>query len=152
MPGETTCGIVLDQGRNLVAEAEHAARLEPDHGDAAIDEPLDRCEYPLGFAARFIEFADGEKRAATAERPGAVTRRCDMYPIARRPQHAERRIEILALEIPIERVGEHDNFLAALPDLVPGVDVSIVWIAKPIRAPARQTSPRTESGRRLGQL
>ena len=118
----------------------------PTTGMPRIDEPLDRCEHPLGFTARFIDFADGEKCAATAERTGAVTRRCNMYPIARRPQHAERRIEILALEIPIERVGEHDNFLAALPDLVPGVDVSIVWIAKPIRAPARQTSPSAESG------
>ena len=62
------------------------------------------------FGARFIHRADRQEGAPTAQRPlVAVDRQRRMHMVAGGDQHAERRVEILALEIAVEGVGEqHD--------------------------------------------
>src|SRR5689334_8308393 len=56
--------VALEQRRNLVAKAEQAARLEPDHRQAALDERRERHQSAFRLAPRFIGFADRKKGAA----------------------------------------------------------------------------------------
>ena len=78
-----------------------------------------RGERALRFRARLIDFADGQEGAAAAQRASAIGRRREMDPIAGGGQHRERRIDILALEIAIESVGE-ENDLAGPSAVMPG--------------------------------
>ena len=59
----------LDHRRHFVAEAEDAARLEPDQRNAARHERRDGGDHALGLAPRLIDHADRQERAAAAERP-----------------------------------------------------------------------------------
>ena len=77
--------LALDQRRDLVAEAEHAARLEPDDGNSARDEGRERRDAALRLAPRLIDQPDREKRAPAAERPALPSAgfgRCTPYPAA----------------------------------------------------------------------
>ena len=66
--GEPARLVAFDQRRNFVAEAEDAARLQPDHRHAALDVWRKRRERAFGFAPGLVDLADGEKGAAAAER------------------------------------------------------------------------------------
>ena len=68
MQRELLGALGLDHRRHFVAEAEDAARLQPDHRHAARDEGRDRRDRPLGLAPRLIDVADREERAAATER------------------------------------------------------------------------------------
>ncbi len=109
---DLACHIVLHQRRYLVAEAEQTTRLEAEHGHALLDIRKQRGQRSLRFRARLIDFADGQKSPAAAQRAAAVGRHRKMDLIASRAQHRDRRVEILALEIAIEGVGEEDDVAA----------------------------------------
>src|SRR5262249_26881944 len=67
--GETPGTLILHDRRDLVAEAEDAARFEAHHRHAARDEWIECRERTLDFFARLVHLADREKRAAAAEWP-----------------------------------------------------------------------------------
>ena len=105
----------------------------------------ERVERALRFAPRLLDLADREKGASAAERARAVGRRREMDPIAGRVQYRHRRVNIFALEVAIERVGEQNDFAACYrrrhsrqPRFV-----------EKIRAPLRQAAPRAEAGDRF---
>ena len=63
-------GIASDQARDLVAEPENAARLEPHHRHAARDIGRERIQRALHLLLRLGDRADREKSPAAAERAG----------------------------------------------------------------------------------
>src|SRR5262249_50213800 len=108
LSGEPFRDITLEQRRDLVAKAEHAARLETDHRHAALDEWRQRIENPLRLVPRFLDLADRQERAAAAQRAriAVLYRPCDFDPGSRGVEHGERRVDVLALEIALEGVAE----------------------------------------------
>src|SRR5262245_26659268 len=73
--GQWTHILALEQGRQLVAETENAARLESHDRNSAPDQRCERGDAALGLAAGLIDEAHGEKRAPAAERATAAVRR-----------------------------------------------------------------------------
>ena len=131
----------LQQRRDLVAEAEDAARLEPDHRDAARDIGLERRERALGLGARLLDQTDRQKRAAATQRPLRPVRRLrQMHAAAGGFEHGERGAEILRLEIAVEGVGEQHDFGGRRPSGVAAV------IPEHVLAPRRELAPRAEAG------
>ena len=115
MRGEPPRALALDQGRDLVAEAEDAARLEPDHRHAAADEGLDRRDDPLGLLPRLVDEARPRGTCARSTTGATSARRPrDMHVVAGGAEHGERGVEILALEQAIEGVGEQHDFAQRL--------------------------------------
>src|SRR6185437_5925677 len=91
---------------------------------------LKRRKRSLSLLARLVNLADGKERAAAAERARrAVNWLRNMDLIAASVQHRDRGVEVLALEVAIEGIGEeYDFFLlirltlsAVMPGLVPGI-------------------------------
>src|SRR5262249_19659762 len=110
MRGETLRARVLHDRRDLVAEAEDAARLEADDRNAAREERIERRQHALGFGLGFVDLADGEKGTAATERAwAAVGRRGDVDGVAAGNEHGEGRVQVLALEVAVEGVGEEDD-------------------------------------------
>ncbi len=108
--------IALHQRRNLVAETEQATRLKADHRDIPFNVRRECSERALRFRPRLVESADREKSPAAAQWAAvAVIRLRDIDPIAGRAQHRTRRIDIFAIEITIEGVGEQNDFFAVVP-------------------------------------
>src|SRR5262245_62666659 len=60
--------LALDQRRDLVAEAEHAARLEADDRNSARQQRGEGGDAALGLAPRLIDEPDREEGAPAAER------------------------------------------------------------------------------------
>ena len=115
--GEPLAPLALHHRRHFVAEAEQAARLQTDHRNAARDErrrARPACARPRGALRRPCRRRERCGRSTA----GATSHRRlgDMHAIAAGVQHRERRIEILALEIAVERIGEeHDLRSSARP-------------------------------------
>ena len=105
----------FQQRRYFVAEAEQAARLQSDDRRIGRGERRQRGERPFHFPARFVHLADGEKGAAAAERARAFNRLCHRDAISAGGKHRERGVDIFALEIAIEGVGEQDDVTFAPP-------------------------------------
>src|SRR5215471_18334140 len=104
-----------DQGRNLVAEPDDAARLEPDHRYATRHEWRKGFDAALGFTSRLGDFADRQKRAPAAQWPVASSQQ--MHPAAGGAQDSERGLDVFGLEIAAERVDEqHDLAAIRAPD------------------------------------
>src|ERR1700726_4963809 len=95
-----------DDPRDLVAEAEQAARLEPDDRYAAREVWRERGQHPLRLMQRFVHLADRQERAAAAQRPAAVRRRCDVHAIAAGGEHRERSVDGLALEVTVKGINK----------------------------------------------
>ena len=105
----------LDHRRHLVAEAKDAARLQPDHRHAALHERRDGGDHALRLAPRLIDPADRQERAAAAERAlRAVGGLCDVHRIAGCSQNRDGGVEVLALEIAVEGIGEEHDLAAIL--------------------------------------
>src|SRR5262249_61845128 len=66
--GQAAALFPLQQRRDLVAEAEHAARLEPDERNSALDKGCERGNATLRLAPRLGDEPDCEKGASAAER------------------------------------------------------------------------------------
>src|SRR6478736_2051971 len=66
--GEPPRLVAVDQRGQLVAEAEHAARLQPHDRQSARDQRRKRGDATLRLAARLVDEPDREKRAPAAER------------------------------------------------------------------------------------
>ena len=102
--------VILDDGRDFVAEREQAARLEADDRHAARRIGCERREGALGLLPRFVDAADGEEGAAAAQRSrAAVGRRRDLDAVAAGAQDAERSAQVFRLEVAVEGVGEEDD-------------------------------------------
>src|SRR6476659_3186421 len=88
------------EGWNLVAKAEHATRLEADHGNAARDKRCECGNAALCLAPCLIDQSDGQEGSPAAEwTPGARFRLRQIDQTARRREHRERGPDILGLEI-----------------------------------------------------
>jgi len=120
------CTFALHKRRNLVAEAQQAARLEPDHRNAAIKIRTQRSDRSFGLATRLIDESHGKERSPAAERTATVERSRHMHAATRSSQHVDRRRDGLAFEVAIERVREQHD----LP-LLPGPSGGEIDQAKP---------------------
>ncbi len=146
----------LDHRRHFVAEAEDAARLQPDHRHAALHERLDRRDHALGLAPRLIDTADGKERAAAAERAlHAIHGFGDVHLVTRRMQHCDGRVEVLALEIAVERIGEQHDLarlvvVRALADMAGQVRQRGERVVEHIGAPLRQRAATAQAREALG--
>src|SRR5262245_61074764 len=133
---------ILDQRRNLVAEADQATWLEPDHRHATRHERREGCDAALGFAPRLLDRADGKERATAAQWP--IVRPQQMNPAAGGVQNSERGFDVFRLEIAAEGIHEqHDLAAMRGPDRRTRL---AVW-----RAPARQAAARAEARKALRQ-
>src|SRR3970040_165735 len=68
LPRQRLRRIALEQGRQLVAEGEQAARLQTDDGNAARGVWREHGQRALHFAPRLVDLADRQEGAAAAER------------------------------------------------------------------------------------
>ena len=133
--------VAVDQRGQLVAEAEHAARLQPHDRQSARDQRRKRGDATLRLAARLVDEPDREKRPPAAERTAPTVHGLrQMDGVAGGGEHAERGLDVLRLEIAVEGVGEEDG------------PARIVGAGKPrrlapdIAAPARQAPARAQPG------
>jgi len=130
----------LNERRDFVAKAEHAARLEADKGNCVLEERGERSHTALSLAPRLVDEPDCEEGAPAAERPpSAVGRFRQMHRIAAGGEHGERGLDVLRLEVAVEGVGkEHDRpwFRCA---------GKARWLAPCIGTPARQAPPRAQA-------
>src|SRR5262249_33942837 len=136
--GQATALFALHERRDLVAKAEHAARLEPDEGNSAPEEGRERSGATLSLAPRLIDEAHCEKGTPAAERSAAISRLGEMHPISGGGEHGEGSLDILRLEVAVESIRkEHDR-----PRLWAG---NARRLAPSIAAPARQTAPGAQA-------
>src|SRR5262245_4133743 len=132
--------VALDQRRNLVAEPDQTARLEPDHRNATRHEWREGLDTALGFAPSLVDLADRKERAAAAQ--WAVIRPRQMHPAAGGAQDSERGLDVFRLEIAAERIHEQHDLAA-----IGGANGRLRLAER--RAPARQAAPRAEARKAL---
>ena len=104
------CGLVRAQRKQFVTERQQAARLESDDRHAALSERGVCRNQPVQFMARLIDQSGRKKGSPAAHRAGWPGGPREMDPIAALDQHAQRRIEVLALVDAIEGIGEQHDF------------------------------------------
>src|SRR5215831_8954032 len=109
---KNACVLAPDQRRNLVAEPDQAAWLEPDHRDVALHIGREGVEAALRLVPRLLDRADREERAPAAQ--GPVIWAQQVHPAASRFEHSERSLDILRLEIAAERIHEQHDLAAVL--------------------------------------
>ena len=137
--GQAAALFPLQQRRDLVAEAEHATRLEPDERNSAPDKGRKRGGATLRLAPRLVDEPDCEKGAPAAERPATIGGLRQTHAIPCCGEHGERSVDVFRLEVAVERIGkEHD-----LPRRLGAGNAR--RLAPSITAPARQVAPRAQS-------
>ena len=119
----------------------------------------DRRDHALGLAPRLVDLADRQEGAAAAERAlRAVRGLRDVHRVAGGAQHRHGGVEVLALEVAVEGVGEQDDLAPlssapprALPTLPGKRGSGVGRVVEHIAAPLRQRAARAEAGETLGQ-
>src|SRR6516162_11355044 len=97
--GQATRILTLDERRDFVAEAEHAARLETDERSRALEEGGERGHAALRLAPRLVDEPDREEGAPAAQRSAvAVGGLRQLHGIAAGGEHRERGLDVLRLE------------------------------------------------------
>src|SRR6202012_1617925 len=104
--------VVLAQRQQLVAQRQQAAWLEAEDRHAARREWRVGLYQTVEFGAGLIDQTGGEKGSSAAERAAPAHRLWYVHAIAAFDQHAQGGIEILALVIPIESIGEQHDLAA----------------------------------------
>src|SRR5205814_1600213 len=90
---------------NFVPKPQDAAGLDADDRNAARSEGGKRCDGALSLPPGLVDETYAEESAPAAERPG-ILGAGQMHAIPCRGHHVQRRLDILRLEIAIERVGK----------------------------------------------
>src|SRR6266508_2798644 len=107
-------------------------------GNSPLEEGSNRSGTAFGLPPRLVDQPDGEKGASTAQRASAVRRFRHMHSIAGGGEHAQRRLDILRLEVAVERISEEDD----RSRLCAG---NARRLAPWIGTPARQAPPAAEA-------
>jgi len=110
MRAEVFCGLVGTQREQFVAQRQKAARFKSDDRHTACGEAGVGRNQPVQFVARLINEPGRKKGSPAAYRAGWPGRLREMDPIAALDQHAQGRIEVLALIDAIEGIGEQHDF------------------------------------------
>ena len=137
MCGQTAPIFALHERRNLVAEAEDAARLKPDEGNFAREERRERGDAARRFASRLLDETYCQESAPAAERPLPIGRLRQVHAVTGGGEHGERRLDVLWLEVAVECVGkenDHSRPCAAIARR----------LAPYIGTPARQVASRAQ--------
>src|ERR1700730_9513042 len=94
--GQAARIVALDEQRDFIAEAEHAARLETDERSRALEEGSERGHAALRLAPRLVDEPDREEGAPAAERAAvAVGGLRQMHGIAGGGGDRERGLDVL---------------------------------------------------------
>ena len=144
--GKPLRALVLDHRRHFVAEAEQAARLQ---ARPPACRARRRARAPRACAPPPCAPGRPCRWRGTCGRSTAAATNCrraaPVHLIAARREHSERGIDVLALEVAVEGVGEqHDLSFAAA--ILPGGSRNTS------DAPVRQRAPRAEARDRLRQF
>src|SRR5580704_2434214 len=104
--------VVLAQRQQLVAQREQAAWLEANDRNAARRERRVGLHQPVKLGSGLIDETRREEGAPAAEWTASAGRLRHMDAIAAFDQYAQRGVEILALVIAVEGVGEQHDLAA----------------------------------------
>jgi hypothetical protein len=136
------------QRGELVPEGEEAGRLEADDPGAGADERQQRGQGAPGLGAGPVGLARCEVGPPAAERAAAAMGEDPVQAVAGREQHPLGRLEVLALEGPVEGVAEQDDVAEVAAD-VAGMRRLAGFVPGP--TPLRQGPAGREADPALGQ-